>query len=85
HKYHAYRSLSRYKARLVANGHSQQQDIDCNVTFSLVVKSDTIRTVLSIVVSRRWPIHQLEVKNAFLHGRGLGEWATTRLWGLTTG
>ncbi|GJV66933.1 ribonuclease H-like domain-containing protein [Tanacetum coccineum] len=28
----------------------------------------TIRTVLSLAVSRQWPIHELDVKNAFLHG-----------------
>ncbi|GJY31448.1 ribonuclease H-like domain-containing protein [Tanacetum coccineum] len=33
-----------------------------------VVETTTIRTVLSIFVSRSWPIHQLDVKNAFLHG-----------------
>nr|GEW67489.1 hypothetical protein [Tanacetum cinerariifolium] len=68
HKFNADGSLSRYKARLVANGRSQQQGLDCDETFSLVVKPDTIRTVLSLAVSREWPIHQLDVKNAFLHG-----------------
>ncbi|GKG21745.1 ribonuclease H-like domain-containing protein, partial [Tanacetum coccineum] len=68
HKFHTYGSLSRYKARLVANGSSQHQEIDCDETFSLVVKPATIRTVLSLAVSRDWPIHQLDVKNAFLHG-----------------
>ncbi|GKC38952.1 ribonuclease H-like domain-containing protein, partial [Tanacetum coccineum] len=67
HKYNADGSLNRYKARLVANGRSQQQGIDCDETFSLVVKPATIRTVLSLAVSRHWPIHQLDVKNAFLH------------------
>ncbi|GJT80375.1 ribonuclease H-like domain-containing protein [Tanacetum coccineum] len=69
HKFHADGSLSRYKARLVANGRSQQQGIDCDETFSPVVKPATIRTVLSLSVSRDWPIHQLDVKNAFLHGQ----------------
>ncbi|GKA76356.1 ribonuclease H-like domain-containing protein [Tanacetum coccineum] len=60
--------LSRYKARLVANGSSQQLGVDFDETFSPVVKSATIRTVLSLAVSRQWPIHQLDVKNAFLNG-----------------
>ncbi|GKB15558.1 ribonuclease H-like domain-containing protein [Tanacetum coccineum] len=57
HKYNADGSLNRYKARLVANGRSQQQGIDCDETFSPVVKPATIRTVLSLAVSRQWPIH----------------------------
>nr|GEU58157.1 ribonuclease H-like domain-containing protein [Tanacetum cinerariifolium] len=68
YKYNVDGSLSQYKARLVANGRSQQQGIDCDETFSPVVKPATIRTVLSLVVSRQWPIHQLDVKNAFLYG-----------------
>ncbi|GJS47473.1 ribonuclease H-like domain-containing protein [Tanacetum coccineum] len=68
HKFNADGSLSRYKARQVANGRSQQQGIDCDETFSPVVKPATIRTVLSLAVSRDWTIHQLDVKNVFLHG-----------------
>nr|GEU84212.1 ribonuclease H-like domain-containing protein [Tanacetum cinerariifolium] len=68
HKYNTDGSLNRYKARLVANGCSQQQGIVCDETFSPVVKPATIRTVLSLAVSRQWPIHQLDVKNASLYG-----------------
>ncbi|GKC11795.1 ribonuclease H-like domain-containing protein [Tanacetum coccineum] len=52
----------------VANGRSQQFGVDCDDTFSPVVKPATIRTVLSLALSRNWPIHQLDVKNAFLNG-----------------
>ncbi|GKA59260.1 ribonuclease H-like domain-containing protein [Tanacetum coccineum] len=48
HKYLADGTLTRYKARLVAN--------------------DTIRIVLNLATSRHWPVHHLDVKNAFLHG-----------------
>nr|GEX51976.1 copia protein [Tanacetum cinerariifolium] len=67
HKFHANGTLSCYKARLVANGSSQQQGIDVDETFSPVVKPATICTILSLAVSRKWPIHQLDVKNAFLN------------------
>ncbi|GKD06045.1 ribonuclease H-like domain-containing protein [Tanacetum coccineum] len=68
HKYLADGTLSRYKARLVANSSTQSQGVNVDETFSLVVKPGTIRTVLSLVASRHWSIHQLDVKNAFLHG-----------------
>ena len=68
HKYRADGSLARHKARWVVRGFSQRHDIDYDEMFSPVVKPPTIRVVLSIATSRSWPIHQLDVKNAFPHG-----------------
>jgi hypothetical protein len=42
--------------------------MDYDETFSPKVKPATIWTVLTLAVSRGWPVHQLDVKNVFLHG-----------------
>ena len=68
HKFHADGSLDRYKARWVLRGFTQRPSIDYDETFSPVVKPTIVRTVLTIAHSRDWPIHKLDVKNAFLHG-----------------
>jgi hypothetical protein len=59
-------SLDSYNARLVAKGFKHRYVIDYEDTFSPVVKSCTIRIILSIAVSRGWCLCQLDVQNAFL-------------------
>jgi hypothetical protein len=62
-------SLDRYKARWVLCGFSQEQGVDFDETFSLVVKPATVRVVISIALSLKWVTRQLVIKNAFLHGK----------------
>jgi hypothetical protein len=67
-KLHADGSLERYKARYVLRGFTQRPGVYFDETFSSVVKPATIWTVLTLALARDWPVHQLDVTNAFLHG-----------------
>lgn len=60
--------MDRYKARLVAKGYLQEHRWDYFETFSPVMKPITIRIVLTIALSQKWSLRQLDVNNAFLHG-----------------
>ncbi|GJX45804.1 retrovirus-related pol polyprotein from transposon TNT 1-94, partial [Tanacetum coccineum] len=44
-----------------------------------VVKSTTIRAVLSLAVTNNWPLRQLDIQNAFLYGN-LKEQNAPRAW-----
>jgi hypothetical protein len=60
--------IERYKARLVAKGYSQTYGIDYDETFALVAKMNNVRILISCTTNFGWPLHQLDVKNVFLHG-----------------
>jgi len=56
------------KARLVAKDFNQEAGVDFNATYSPVVRTSTIRIVLSVATAKDWEVTQLDVKNVFLHG-----------------
>ena len=60
--------MARLKARLVARGYAQTYEVDYSNTFSPVAKLTSVRLFISIVAPQQWMIHQLDIKNAFLHG-----------------
>ena len=60
--------VEKFKARLVAKGYKQEFGIDYKEVFTLVARHDTIRLVITLAAQKSWPIFQLDVKSAFLHG-----------------
>ena len=60
--------VTRNKARLVAQGYSQEERIDFEETFAPMARLEAIRILLAFVVSQSVKLFQMDVKSAFLNG-----------------
>ena len=61
-------TVDRYKACLVARGFTQEYEIDYEETFAPVARLSSVRTLIVVFAARKWPLFQMDVKNAFLNG-----------------
>ena len=66
HKVDADGLVERHKARLVAQGCSQRFGLDYNETFCLVVRFESVRTMVALAVQNGLKLHQMDVTTAFL-------------------
>nr|GEZ45086.1 putative ribonuclease H-like domain-containing protein [Tanacetum cinerariifolium] len=58
----------RNKARLVTQGHTQEEGIDYEKVFALVAMIEDIRLFLAYASFMGFPVYQMDVKSAFLYG-----------------
>ncbi|KAI3827321.1 hypothetical protein L1987_01394 [Smallanthus sonchifolius] len=57
------------KARLVAQGYTQEEGIDYDEVFAPVARLEAIRIFLAYAASKNFMIYQMDVKSAFLYGK----------------
>ena len=72
--------VTRKKARLVAQGYSQQEGIDYTETFAPVARLEAIRFLLSYAVNHGIILYRMDVKSAFLNGVIIEEVFVTTSW-----
>jgi hypothetical protein len=60
--------IKKYKARFVARGFSQKEGIDYEETFAHVARYTSIRAIFALIAVKKWKVHQMDVKTAFLNG-----------------
>lgn len=68
-KYDENGKISRFKARLVAQGFTQGFVHDYSDTFSPVVRFDSFRLVIAIAAYHGYEIGQMDIKGAYLNGK----------------
>ncbi|GKB07499.1 retrovirus-related pol polyprotein from transposon TNT 1-94 [Tanacetum coccineum] len=62
-------TTTKNKARLVAQGYSQEEGIDYDETFAPVAMMEAIRIFLAFATYMNFKVYQMDVKSAFLNGK----------------
>ncbi|GJT63337.1 retrovirus-related pol polyprotein from transposon TNT 1-94 [Tanacetum coccineum] len=62
-------TTTKNKARLVAQGYSQEEGIDYDETFAPVARTEAIRIFLVFATYMNFKVYQMDVKSAFLNGK----------------
>nr|GEU68618.1 hypothetical protein [Tanacetum cinerariifolium] len=57
------------KSRLVTQGHTQEEGIDCDEVVAPVARIEAIRLFLSYTSFKDFVVYQMDVKSAFLYGK----------------
>ncbi|GJV78803.1 retrovirus-related pol polyprotein from transposon TNT 1-94 [Tanacetum coccineum] len=65
--YHTYGFIKTFKAMLVIQGFSQRQGVDYFDTYAPVARITSIRVLFALASIYNLPIHQMDVKTAFLN------------------
>ena len=60
--------IEKYKARLVARGHTQRHGIDYEEVFAPVARYEIIRTMMAIAANEEMYVHQMDVVSAYVQG-----------------
>ncbi|GJY46784.1 putative ribonuclease H-like domain-containing protein [Tanacetum coccineum] len=68
----------RNKARLVAQGYTQEEGIDYNEVFAPVARIEAIRLFLAYASFKHFVVYQMDVKSAFLYGKIEEEGTTSK-------
>ncbi|WJX61410.1 hypothetical protein P8452_46503 [Trifolium repens] len=61
-------TVTRNKARLVAQGYTQIEGLDFDETFAPVARLESIRLLLGVACILKFKLYQMDVKSAFLNG-----------------
>ncbi|KAK8674769.1 hypothetical protein V6N13_032872 [Hibiscus sabdariffa] len=61
-------NIVRNKARLVAQGYTQEEGIDFDETYAPVARMEAIRMLLAFACHHEFKLFQMDVKSAFLNG-----------------